>query len=75
MAIRVERNTLSLSAEASLCRRPRLWRRGDESARGGGGKKERSPSSYRPLSACCFFFLIFIFDQLSILSRVVNSIS
>ena len=36
-AIRVVRNTLSLSAEASLCRGPRLGRRENESAEGGGG--------------------------------------
>ena len=36
-AIRVVRNTLSLSAEASLCRRPRLGRRENESAGVGGG--------------------------------------
>ena len=61
-AIRVVRNTLSLSAEASLCRRPRLGRRGDEKAMWGGGGKGRSPTTHRPLSACWFFFLIIIFD-------------
>ena len=34
-AIRVVRNTLSLSANASLCRGPRLGRRENESAEGG----------------------------------------
>ena len=45
---------------------------------GAGERGESSLSSHRPLSACCFFsiyFLIIIFDQLSILSRVVNSIN
>ena len=45
-AIRVVRNTLSLSAEASLCRRPRLGRRENESAgvgRGGGGREDAVP--------------------------------
>ena len=51
-AIRVVRNTLSLSAEASLCRGPRLGRRENESAGGGGGG--RSPSSHRPRRACFF---------------------
>ena len=49
----------------------RGWGEGKMKVRGGGD----GPSSHRPLSACCFFyFLIIIFDQLCILSRVVNSI-
>ena len=42
---------------------------------GGGGVGERISSSHLPLRARYFYFLITIFDQLSILSRVVNSIS
>ena len=52
MAIRVAGNTLSLSAEASMCCRPRLGRRENENARGGGG--------HRPVNACCFFYYYFL---------------
>ena len=51
-AIRVVRNTLSLSAEASLYLGPRLGRRENESAGvgggGGGGEGRPSPTSQRP---------------------------
>ena len=70
MTIRVVRNTLSLSAEASLCARLRLGRRENEIARGEG--ENAVPP---PIVRCVLALLITIFDQLSILSRVVNSIS
>ena len=75
--IRVVWNTHSLSAEASLCRRPRLGRRENE-VRGGGGGGSGGRQFLLPSCAACwlfFYFLITIFDQLSILSRVVNSMS
>ena len=71
MTIRVVRNTLSLSAGASLCPRLRLGRRENKSTRGGGGGNAVPP----PIVRCVLTLLITIFDQLSILSRVVNSIS
>ena len=43
MTIRVVRNTLSLSAEASLCPRLKLGRRENKSARGGGGNAVPPP--------------------------------
>ena len=50
-----------------MCRRPRLGRRGDESARWGGGGGRNAvllPSSTECLLV--FFFLIIIFDQLTL---------
>ena len=72
MAIRVAGNTLSLSAEASMCCRPRLGRRENENARGGGGG---GTSASEGLLFFLFLFFSDFFDQLSILSRVVNSTS
>ena len=71
-AIRVVRITLSLSAEASLCRRPRLRRRENESAGVGGGGEDAV--SLPIVHDVLTFFKIFIFDQFFILSGVVNSI-
>ena len=70
MTIRGVRNTLSLSTEASLCARLRLGRRQNESVRGGGGNAVPPP-----IVRCVLALLITIFDQLSILSPVVNSLS
>ena len=59
MPIRLVGNTLSFSAEVSLCRRPRLGRRENESAgRGGGGG---GTQSLFPSSTTCLLFLIYYF--------------
>ena len=65
---------LSPFPQRPLCVLGRGWGEGKMRCEGEVG--ERSSSSHRPLRACCFFyFLITIFDQLSIFSRVVNSLS
>ena len=67
MAIRLVGNTLSLSAEVSLCRRPRLGRRENESAgRGGGGGGDAVPLPivYHVLA---FFNLLFLTSCVSFL--------
>ena len=65
MAIRLVGNTLSLSAEVSLCRRPRLGRRENESAgRGGGGDAVPLPIVYHVLA---FFNLLFLTSCVSFL--------
>ena len=65
---------LSPFLQRPLCVVRRGWGEGKMKC-GGGGVGERISSSHLPLRACYFYFLITIFDQLSILSRVVNSIS
>ena len=65
---------LSPFPQRPLCVVGRGWGEGKMKC-GGGGVGERISSSHLPLCACYFYFLITIFDQLSILSRVVNSIS
>ena len=62
MAIRLVGNTLSVSAEISLCRRPRLGRRENESAgRGGAGGGGGGTQSLFPSSTTCLLFLIYYF--------------
>ena len=62
-AIRVVQNTLSLSAEASLCRRPRLGRRENESAGGGGDTVLLPIVHWLELILAKFLYKVLLYDN------------